>query len=87
MPRVRPSSVVVHWNGKDTPKELHALPAGDYIVAKYETRKLSVAEEDGVHAGLRSIAEGRTIPWEQVRANLDEMLKAKQQRRRQRRRK
>jgi hypothetical protein len=75
--------VVLHFDGRAI--EPGELPAGEYIVARYKPRKLTLAEEEGIRAGLRSIAEGRTVPWKQVHAELDEMLKAKRQRRQRRR--
>jgi hypothetical protein len=42
-------SQVLHWNGKDLPKELRKLPAGRYIVEELdETPALSAEDEEGL---------------------------------------
>lgn len=67
---------VVNWNGKDIPPELLELPAGRYVVAEYarEATELSPEENAGIDAGIDEIDSGETVPWEDVRADLDEML-------------
>lgn len=73
---------VLHWNGRNVPPELRKLPAGQYIVAKYTPRKLSPEEEEGIRQAIQSIDRGEGVPWEKVRAGLDDMLKRKRKRRR-----
>ena len=67
---------VVNWNGKDVPPELLELPAGRYVLAEVarEATDLSPEEDAGIAAGLDEIDRGETVPWEDVRVDLDEML-------------
>ncbi len=75
---------VLHWNGRTVPPELRALPAGQYIVAKYTPRKLTPKEEEGLREAIQSIDRGEGVEWKEVRARLDAMLKRKRARRRKR---
>jgi len=66
---------VVTWNGKDVPPELRELPAGRYVLAPVDAAyELSPEEQAGLEAGLDEIERGESVPWDEVRADLDEML-------------
>ncbi len=67
---------VVTWNGCDVPPELRALPAGRYVLAEYDG-ELSAEEEAGIAAGLDEIDRGETESWDDVRGDLDAMLRRK----------
>jgi hypothetical protein len=63
---------VVNWNGKDVPPELRELPAGRYVLAPVDAGyELSPEEEAGLDEALDEIDRGETVPWEEVRADLD----------------
>jgi hypothetical protein len=62
---------IIHWNGRDLPEELRALPAGDYAVqATDEALGLSVEEEEGMRAAMASLNAGRGVAHEAVRARV-----------------
>jgi hypothetical protein len=62
---------IIHWNGRDLPEELRALPAGDYVVkGTGEALGLSVDEEEGMRAAMRSLAAGHGVAHEAVRARV-----------------
>jgi predicted transcriptional regulator len=69
MARVR----VLNWNGHDVPPELRELPAGRYVLAEYDV-ELSAEQEAGLEEGLDEIDRGQTEPWQDVRAQLDDVL-------------
>jgi len=55
---------VVTWNGKDTPPELLALPAGHYVFVEpveEEAPVLTPEEEAGIEAALESYRQGRVV--------------------------
>ena len=69
---------VLHWNGKDLPRELRGLPPGRYLVEVVDVvPELSLADEEALAQGLDEIDRGETVPWKQVRADLDATLKGR----------
>ena len=68
---------VLHWNGKDVPPELYALPPGDYVVEPVEDEAppLTPDEEEGIRAALASAAAGRTLSADDVRRSIDKIIK------------
>lgn len=65
---------MLHWNGKDVPAELRALPPGDYVLEPCDPA-LSPDEESGIREGLAEIERGESVPWEQVQVEIDELLR------------
>jgi hypothetical protein len=69
-------SVVLHWNGKDVPQELRALPEGRYVVEAVDVvPDLSVDEEVGLEAGLESLHQGRGVDASVVFRRIEEGLR------------
>jgi len=67
---------VLHWNGKDVPKELRDLPAGTYVVeAVDETSSLSPDEEQGLQQALTSLQAGKGRTVEDVRETIEAILR------------
>ena len=59
---------IIHWNGRDLPEDLRALPAGDYAVqATNDLLTLSPEEEDGLIAALAELHRGEGVAHEEVR--------------------
>lgn len=61
---------VLHWNGKDLPKELRELPAGTYVVEAVDAATLTPDEERGL---AEAAGEGRTL--DQVRQTIDSITR------------
>jgi hypothetical protein len=69
-------SVVLHWNGKDLPPELRALPEGRYVVDAVDLApELSRDEEAGLEEGLESLREGRSVEADAVFRRIEESLR------------
>jgi hypothetical protein len=69
-------SVVLHWNGKDVPQELRALPEGRYIVDAVDLAPdLSSDEEAGLEAGIESLRQGRGVDAGAVFRRIEESLR------------
>lgn len=67
---------VLHWNGKDVPDELRALPAGTYVVeAVGEISELTQEEDEGLGRALASLRAGKGRTIEQVRQTIDSILR------------
>ena len=65
------SVTIIHWNGRDLPAELRALPAGDYAIqGAEELLGLSPEEEEGVRTAMQSVDAGRGVAHEEVRARV-----------------
>lgn len=65
------SVTIIHWNGRDLPEELRALPAGEYAVqGADEALALSAEEEEGIRAAMESLQAGRGVAHEDVRARV-----------------
>jgi hypothetical protein len=59
---------IIHWNGRDLPDELRALPAGDYAVqAAGDLLALSPEEEEGLLGALESLRAGKGVAHDDVR--------------------
>jgi hypothetical protein len=70
-----PMSVVLHWNGKDVPQELRALPEGRYVVDAVDVAPdLSSDEDAGLEAGLESLRQGRGVDASDVFHRVEESL-------------
>jgi hypothetical protein len=63
-----------HWNGKDLPQELHALPPGTYVVESIDQPPLLTEEDAGLSAALASLRAGKGRTLEQVRQTIDAIL-------------
>ena len=69
-------SVVLHWNGKDVPQELRALPEGRYVVDAVDVdADLSADDEAGLEAGLQSLRQGRGVDANAVFRRIEEGLR------------
>jgi hypothetical protein len=71
-----PARGTFHWNGKDLPEELRALPPGTYAVEPIDQPPLLTEDEEaGLSAALASLRaeKGRTL--EQVRQTIDAILR------------
>jgi hypothetical protein len=67
---------VLHWNGKDIPEELRALPAGTYVVKAVDETPTPTADEDaGIAEALASVRAGTGRTMAQVRQTLDSILR------------
>jgi hypothetical protein len=68
---------VLHWNGKDLPRELSELPAGDYLVEELDdqTPELTSEEEAGIEAALESYRQGRSVDADRARALVNAALR------------
>jgi len=59
---------IIHWNGRDLPEELLALPAGDYALqGTDEVEGLSADEDEGLRVALASLRAGNGVAHEEVR--------------------
>jgi hypothetical protein len=63
-----------HWNGKDLPQELQALPPGTYVVESIDQPPLLTEEDAGLSAALASLRAGKGRTLEQVRQTIDAIL-------------
>jgi len=67
---------VIHWNGRDVPPALAALPPGDYRIEPVEAADdepgddLPPETQARIRAGMASIAAGKGIPLDEVDARL-----------------
>lgn len=68
-------ALIVDWNGKDLPSELHDLPAGRYMVEAVDDTTLTEDEERGVEHALEQYRRGHTITAAQAREVFDSLLK------------
>ena len=64
------SVTIIHWNGRDIPEELRALPAGDYVIQGADELGLSVEEEEGLRAAMQSLDAGNGVAHEEARARV-----------------
>ena len=65
------SVTIIHWNGRDLPEELRALPAGDYAIQGAAAMlALSADEEEGLRSAMRSLDAGNGVAHEDVRARV-----------------
>jgi hypothetical protein len=69
-------AVMVHWNGKDVPKELHALPEGRYVIESVDVAPvLSPDEEAGLEQAIDSLRRGQGVPADAVFSRVEERLR------------
>lgn len=69
-------SVVLHWNGKDVPQELRALPEGRYVLDAVDVApELTVDEDAGLEAGLESLRQGKGVDADDVFRRIEEQLR------------
>ncbi|HEX3480061.1 MAG TPA: hypothetical protein VHT91_33815 [Kofleriaceae bacterium] len=68
-------ALIVDWNGKDLPSELHDLPAGRYMVEAIDDAALTDEEERGVELALEQYRRGQTVTAAQAREIFDALLK------------
>ena len=60
-------ATMIEWDGTHLPKELQQLPPGRYLLAVLDDRdELSEDEDAAVRVGLDELADGRTLPLEEV---------------------
>jgi predicted transcriptional regulator len=58
---------VIKWDGVHLPKELQALPPGQYAIESLDqVEPLTEEEEKGILAGLAGLDAGRGIPLADV---------------------
>jgi hypothetical protein len=64
---------VLHWDGKDLPKELRELPAGDYLVEELDDQppELTPEEEAGIETALESFRQDRGVDSDRAREIVD----------------
>jgi hypothetical protein len=68
-------AVVVHWNGKDVPEELHALPQGRYVMESVDVAPaLSQEEEAGLDRAIDSLRRGNGVPADDVFSRVEKRL-------------
>jgi hypothetical protein len=66
-----------HWNGKDLPEELRALPAGMYVLEPVDlVPLLSDDDETGLNAALDSLEAGKGRSLAQVQETIAAKLAA-----------
>jgi hypothetical protein len=69
-------AVTVHWNGKDVPQELRALPEGRYVIESVDAAPaLSPDEEAGLEQAIDSLRRGQGVQADAVFRRLDERLR------------
>jgi hypothetical protein len=68
-------ALVMDWNGKDLPSELHGLPAGRYVVETIDDVALTEDEARGIELALEQYRKGQTIKATQARQIFDSLLK------------
>ena len=69
-------AVMVHWNGKDVPKELRALPEGRYVIESVDAAPdLSPDEETGLQQAIDSLRQCQGVPAEAVFRRAEERLR------------
>jgi hypothetical protein len=68
-------ALVMDWNGKDLPSELHDLPAGRYVVESADDAAFTDDEVRGVELALEQYRRGQTIEASQARQIFDALLK------------
>jgi len=71
---------VLEWRGQADPeltRELAELPPGRYVlIPEDELDDLSADDESAIEEGRGEIERGDTVPWEQVRADLEVAIAA-----------
>jgi hypothetical protein len=70
-------ALVVAWNGKDLPSELHDLPAGRYVVEAVDDDAFSDDEARGIELALDQYRRGQTVGAAQARQIFDSLLKSR----------
>ncbi|TMQ06104.1 MAG: hypothetical protein E6J90_20475 [Deltaproteobacteria bacterium] len=68
-------AMILDWNGKDLPSELHDLPAGRYLVEAVDDVSLTEDEDRGVEHALEQYRNGATVDAAQARQIFDSLLK------------
>jgi len=69
-------AIVVRWNGKDVPEELHALPEGRYVMESVDAAPaLSQDEEAGLEQAIDSLRQGLGVPADVVLARVEARLR------------
>ena len=69
--------IVFDWNGHDLPAELKKLPQGRYVVtAANDAPRLTAEEEAGIEKALQSIADGRVVSMQDVKARTKALLES-----------
>jgi len=68
-------ALIVDWNGKDLPSELHDLPAGRYILEAIDDVTLTEDEERGLELAFEQYHQGQTVTAAQARQIFDSLLK------------
>ena len=73
---------VIDWHGQDAAElahELAALPRGRYVLvpeSELAQHEISPEDEAAVEEGLDDVDRGDTVPWEEVRAELEAAVTA-----------
>jgi hypothetical protein len=66
---------ILHWNGKDIPKELRDLPAGKYVLEAVEDAPdLTPDDEQGLRDALASLRDGRGRSLDDVRRSIHDAI-------------
>jgi hypothetical protein len=69
-------ATVLKWNGKDLPDELLKLPKGRYVIESVDAvPALTPAQEQGLEEALKELDRGEGSDLEEVRANLDAIIR------------
>jgi hypothetical protein len=68
-------ALIVDWNGKDLPSELHDLPVGRYLVEATDDATLTEDEERGMELAFEQYRRGQTVTAAQARQIFDSLLK------------
>ncbi len=69
-------AVMVHWNGRDIPQELRALPEGRYVIESVDAAPaLSPDEEAGLEQAINSLRQGKGVEADAVFRRVEERLR------------
>ena len=73
------AATVIDWNGTDVPAELANVPPGRYRLVAVEAEggfELSLEQEEGIRAAMRSLDAGHGVPLAAVDAELRAIIAA-----------
>ena len=77
-------SIVLDWNGADIPEEvrdqmpaeLRKLPPGRYVLEPVDEEvELTEEQEAGIDAAIESVRQGRGVPLDAAKAQIDRILR------------
>src|SRR5262249_88151 len=73
---IRLEAMVIDWDGRNVPPELHVLPPGRYVLSPLDDDdELSAEEDAAIREGLDDVEAGRVVSLEQVIQEFESRLR------------